>query len=268
MPAFNAGRFIKSSIESVLAQGYSNWELITVNDGSIDNTKEVIRSFTDRRIRYFEQENKGVSAARNLALENMRGEFFCFLDADDLLTPNSISCRIQLFQKEKDIGIVDGTVMVTKDDMQKVLRVYKPSISGRVIKNFALLSDKVFCGPSAMIRKEEFLNYAFDTEMTHAEDLWFLLNVHRQSKLLFASVSSPVLYYRRLPYSAMSNLDGLGNGYVRFYDHVKSNQILERKDLAYLKYKIAKIMFLSYARRGEIKKGTRYLRTFYFPNIS
>lgn len=259
MPVFNAGCYVRASIDSVLGQSYSNWELIIVNDGSTDNSRKIIKSYSDCRLRYFEKENGGVSMARNLALENMRGKFFCFLDADDLLTPNSISCRIKLFQEEREVGIVDGTVIVTQDNIQNVLRVYKPSISGRVIKNFALLSGKVFCGPTAMIRKEEHINYAFDADMTHAEDLWFLLNVHKQSKLLYASVSSPILYYRRLPNSAMSNLDGLAKGYSQFYGHVKTNKILEGVDLAYLKYKIAKIMFLSFARSGELRKAVRYL---------
>src|SRR5687767_1726855 len=94
MPAFNAEKFIEAAIQSVLDQTYSNIELIIINDGSSDRTEEKIFKFNANCIRYFKQENKGVSAARNQGLENMRGDFFCFLDADDIYPLNSIASRM------------------------------------------------------------------------------------------------------------------------------------------------------------------------------
>lgn len=263
MPAFNASRSIKESIESVLMQQYTNWELLIVNDGSTDNTKAIIESYSDRRIRYFEKNNGGVSSARNLALANMQGEFFCFLDADDLLTPESISSRIQLFQEHDNAGIVDGTVIFFKHNPNNVIRVYQPGLAGRVVKSLAFFSEKVFCMASAMIRREAGISYHFDPLMTHAEDIWFILSVHQQSKLSYASVDIPILYYRKGDQTAMSNLDGLGKGYLRYYSHVKTTKILHGADLTYLKYKIGRIMFLSYIRKRELKKSITYLLTLY-----
>jgi teichuronic acid biosynthesis glycosyltransferase TuaG len=88
MPVFNAGQFIEQAVQSVLDQTYGNWELLIVNDGSTDDSLHVVQKFNDERIFIFHQANRGVSAARNAGLANMRGEFFCFLDADDILPPS------------------------------------------------------------------------------------------------------------------------------------------------------------------------------------
>ncbi len=84
MPAYNMEAYIGESIISVLSQAFRDWELIVVNDGSTDDTAKVVRQFDDGRIRLIEQDNKGVSAARNAGLDAARGDYISFLDADDL----------------------------------------------------------------------------------------------------------------------------------------------------------------------------------------
>lgn len=83
MPAYNAEQYIAQAIDSVLAQTYQDWELIIVNDGSLDRTPAILMEYTDPRIRVIHQSNGGESIARNTALRHMRGEFVAFLDADD-----------------------------------------------------------------------------------------------------------------------------------------------------------------------------------------
>ena len=85
MPAFNSAGYICESIDSVLAQTYAEWELWVVDDGSTDNTAEVVKKFKDRRIHYVKQAtNKGVAAARNSGIEKSQGRFLAFLDSDDI----------------------------------------------------------------------------------------------------------------------------------------------------------------------------------------
>ena len=78
MPVYNAEAFISEAITSVIRQSHKNWELLIVNDGSTDRSKNIIHSFPDKRIQYFEQQNRGVSVARNVGLKNMKGDYFCF----------------------------------------------------------------------------------------------------------------------------------------------------------------------------------------------
>ena len=88
-PTFNRSQVILDSINSVLDQTYENWELLIIDDASVDDTAEIIRGINDARIRYFRNpENLGAAAARNVGLENIRGEFVCYLDSDNLMHPD------------------------------------------------------------------------------------------------------------------------------------------------------------------------------------
>lgn len=83
LPTYNRAHLISTAIASVIAQSVKNWELIVIDDGSTDDTKDMVFSFKDSRIMYGYQENKGRSAARNAGLHNARGTWICFLDSDD-----------------------------------------------------------------------------------------------------------------------------------------------------------------------------------------
>src|SRR6056297_1667054 len=91
-PAYNRGKFIGDAIESVIHQNYPFFEHIIVDDGSTDNTRELVRQYQKRepRIFYYYQENQGQSAARNNALARSKGVFVCFLDSDDYWLPGKI----------------------------------------------------------------------------------------------------------------------------------------------------------------------------------
>lgn len=101
MPSYNTGRFIKETIESVLAQSYSRWELIIVDDCSTDDTDAVLKQFSDPRIRYLKNEvNSGAAASRNRALREAKGRWIAFLDSDDLWHPEKLEKQIG-FMEEK-----------------------------------------------------------------------------------------------------------------------------------------------------------------------
>lgn len=99
MPSWNTGRFIAETIESVLAQTYTNWELIIVDDCSTDNTDEVVKMYQDDRIRYFKNEvNCGAALTRNRAMREAKGEWIAFLDSDDLWLPEKLEHQINFMQ--------------------------------------------------------------------------------------------------------------------------------------------------------------------------
>lgn len=103
MPSYNTAKFISETIESVLAQTYTNWELIIVDDCSTDNTDEVVKSFlSDNRIKYIKNEkNSGAAVSRNRALREAKGKWIAFLDSDDLWMPDKLQKQIA-FMKEND----------------------------------------------------------------------------------------------------------------------------------------------------------------------
>ena len=100
MPAYNAEEYIAKCLESILAQTFPDWELVIVDDGSSDRTAAICSHYAEKdpRINVIRQENQGVSGARNKGLENVKGEYIAFVDADDLLPPDSFSVRAELIR--------------------------------------------------------------------------------------------------------------------------------------------------------------------------
>ncbi len=109
IPAYNAERFIRQTLESVLAQTYKNIEVLVVDDGSQDRTADIVRETADRddRIILLSQANSGVAAARNLAIQHSKGEFIAPIDADDLWYPQNIEKQVQcMVQGGNTVGLV------------------------------------------------------------------------------------------------------------------------------------------------------------------
>ena len=102
IPVFNGARYLRAALESVFAQTYRPFEVIVVDDGSADDSGVIAQSFPD--VRYIQQANQGVAAARNNGIEAARGEFFAFLDQDDLWKPEKLELQIDYLQRHPEIG--------------------------------------------------------------------------------------------------------------------------------------------------------------------
>lgn len=126
IPVYNSEKYLDSCITSVLNQTYNDFQLILVNDGSKDGSEDICRNYArkDKRIVVINQENKGVSAARNTGIENSTGKYITFLDSDDELEPQAIEWMVQDIEKynadivsmSKSIVDVDGQVIRRKDN--------------------------------------------------------------------------------------------------------------------------------------------------------
>ena len=90
IPAYNAGKHIKMALDAILGQSLSDMEVIIVNDGSTDNTQEMVEGYQDPRIKIVSQENGGTLAARMTGLEHVSGDYFIFCDADDRMCPDAL----------------------------------------------------------------------------------------------------------------------------------------------------------------------------------
>ena len=106
-PSYNSSKYIRETIKSVLSQSYSNWEMIIIDDCSIDNSIEIIKGYSekDNRIKLIRMtKNSGPAIARNKGIEMAKGKYIAFLDADDLWLPQKIEKQIQ-FMKEKNLTV-------------------------------------------------------------------------------------------------------------------------------------------------------------------
>lgn len=183
MPAYNAEKTISKSINSVLNQQFQDFELIVINDGSKDNTRKNIDSFDDERIICIDQENAGVSAARNRGIRASRGEFICFLDADDIWKDNHLEELFSLVGKYPECGIyVTGYDVLLNNGqiVQKSQQVLKHIGLENFMSNngyeVLLKNGYFFCTDTVCCRREVFERVGlFEVGVTHAEDddMWF-----------------------------------------------------------------------------------------------
>ncbi len=119
MPVYNGAAYVGQAIESALAQSYPDFELIIVNDGSTDNSAEMIRPYlADPRIIYFERPNGGVAAARNAAIRIAKGRYIGFLDQDDLWLPEKLNLQVQYLDDHPDVGLVHASQSYIDSDGQ------------------------------------------------------------------------------------------------------------------------------------------------------
>ena len=121
IPAYNAEQFLDETLESVLSQTYENWECIIVNDGSTDSTESVAKKWCekDSRFRLTNKENGGLSSARNWGIKESKAEYIAFLDADDILIPDSLEVRINVLI-EQNVDLVATKIQHFADKLPKV----------------------------------------------------------------------------------------------------------------------------------------------------
>lgn len=105
IPTYNSGAFISQAVRSVLDQTYRRYEVIVIDDGSTDGTRDILCEF-DAHINYLYQENRGPSAARNAGIKAARGEYISFLDADDIWLPDKLEHQVHFIQQNRDLGLV------------------------------------------------------------------------------------------------------------------------------------------------------------------
>ena len=251
MAAYNSEKYISDAIGSVIKQSYHNWELLIINDGSFDNTHNIVTQLSDPRIKYYyHKTNNGVSYARNLGIKIMDGDYFCFFDTDDIMPSNSIQSRLNIFIQNPELSFVDGAVITKNYDMSVIKRKYIPSFTGIPYENLLTLNSNCYFGPTWLIKRENNVSYRFIEHMSHAEDLYFFISISQGKK--YSYTIEEVLHYRITHNSAMSNLDGLKNGYNILFDRIKDIHKPKFSTLLLLKIKIKKIMFLSYMFDGKM----------------
>ena len=182
---------IAETIESVINQTYSDWELILIDDGSTDNTKEVISNFIkkDSRISYIYQENAERSAARNNGIRHAKGEWICFLDSDDEYQPNHLSVLYSTIQDSKEKNQVYFVDMKVRTD-DNVKSVTDPLI-GQDIFHFLCYHPLIparICASSTMLKAN-----LFDEDIVVVEDL--ILWLRLAEKIPFRHIPESTIIY-------------------------------------------------------------------------
>lgn len=178
-PLYNKQDLIGPTIESALAQTFTDFELIIINDGSTDSSEDVVKSFTDKRIVYHKTENRKVSAARNTGIEMAKGEVIAFLDADDHWEPNHLLALYDLNRKYPNAGLLASRYIIKIGNGKVVNPVFlniPVNFRGIVANPFeASLVNRLTVTSAVAVPRHVFtVTGMFDENVTHPEDteLW------------------------------------------------------------------------------------------------
>lgn len=167
VPAYNAGRYLRPMLDSVLSQDFPDFELLIVDDGSTDDTAEVLASVGDPRLRVVRQDNTGLVGALNRGLDEARGQFLARMDADDLMPAGRLSAQMRAMERDPEL-IVCGTDYELFGALTGRIRMPRTDTACRQ----RLLLSTCHCGASVMIRKPvlDRSGLQFRPEFAHAED--------------------------------------------------------------------------------------------------
>ncbi len=186
IPTYNRAGMLPRAVNSVLAQTFSNLELLIVDDCSADNTPEVVAGFVDPRIRsYRHNRNRGLAAARNTGIANAQGQYIAFLDDDDEYLPTKLEKQVQaLDTASPDVGLAYSWCSVFGPSGD-VLSEHRSTQEGYVFDEALSLNLSLDIGTSSMIRASVIKDIGcFDEALLRCEDLDFLCRLSRQFKIL------------------------------------------------------------------------------------
>ena len=221
IPCYNASSYIKETVDSVLTQTFQNFEIIIINDGSRDNSSNIIKTIKDDRIHLVEQENQGVSSSRNNGIYLAKGEFITFLDADDLMHPKFLESRV--FNLKKSTAIACASSIVLIDDKGNKIEGNKNHIAVNKSSQILEFKNGIVTCPSSYLFKTKFLkkySLTFNKKLHSSADKYFLLEVLKYGDI--SIIDSSPMYYRVLGDSMSHKItNALLNDQIAFYYEIK-----------------------------------------------
>lgn len=257
MPARDVESYIDTAIDSVLKQEYVNWELIVVENASLDKTAERVKAQLDSRIKLIHTDAPGLSNARNLGLEYAKGDFICFLDADDKLPVYSLSSRIKKFEENPSAQFVDGGMEQYDYSFAKLHHRWFPTFRGKPYREMMLLLPGCFCGITWMVKRKEGMELKFDTSWTHLEDRVFFLSIANKGEYDF--VDEVIYHIRRRPGSLMTDLSLLEKAYSRYISMVHDMGILDPPTQLNERRSFHRMFFRTHLKHGSIWSALKHL---------
>lgn len=198
VPVYNVEQYLPRCIDSILNQSFADFELLLIDDGSKDKSGAICDEYTakDSRIRVFHKENGGVSSARNLGLDNSKGDYITFVDADDYLLPNTIKSKT-----------IDGNydLILLRRIPKSYFTHYKRNLECSKISGYKIINAFYYEIWGRIYRKNIIDNIRFKTSLAIGEDLEFVIKVLDNVKSLKISVETGGYYYYNNENSVMHN---------------------------------------------------------------
>lgn len=268
IPTYNSAPLISKAINSVLNQTYQDFEIIIIDDGSTDNTAEVIETFKDSRIKYIKQENAGPAQARNNGIQSAKGEYIAFLDADDTWTPDKLELQLEAFKTYPDVSMVYSGLEIRNFD-----ETYSYTDSFRNFDNNLKLLRYLFFHhvaimPAVMIKKSILDEVGhFNPELYTGEDwdLWLRLanksNFHYIDKSLVIRYKPNTSITSRADYSVTERCHKTVLDSFFALDNLEPKiKKLKSRAYSFIYYDVSRLHFYRNRKKPPIKT---VLRTFF-----
>ncbi len=204
IPVYNGEKTIRETIESVLSQTFTDFELIVINDGSQDATLQIVERIQDARLKVFSYPNSGQATSRNRGIARACGEYISFIDADDLWTPDKLEAQLKALQDNPQAAVAYSWTKCIDESGQFSRRGSHISDRGDVYAKL-LLIDFIENGSNPLIRAQALTEVGeFDKSMVPSEDrdLWLRL----AARYHFVAVPSPQILYRQSANSESANI--------------------------------------------------------------
>ncbi len=228
IPCYNAERFIAETIQSVINQSYTEWELIIIDDGSTDKSNTVIKTFlSDSRIKYFHQNNQGVSAARNSGINYSLGKYIAFLDADDVWEPTNLEKKIEYLENNIEYDWIFSDMYYADENLKKT-RVAPTGSDTNILANILIWEGEVVPGPCSNIitrRKCIDKGILFDTHLTTAADQDYCIQLAKSFR--GKHLPQPLWTYRVMPTSMSRNLNVMEHDHIYVYKKASSQKLFK-----------------------------------------
>jgi len=265
IPVYNGENTIKETIESVLNQSFTNFELIIINANSTDKTLSIISQFQDERIKVFSYPKANVAVNRNRGINHATGNYITFLDADDLWTTDKLAAQYTVLQENSQAGVAYSWTNCIDENGKFLRKTSHVNYNGDVYAKF-LLDDFIGNGSNVLIRRE-ILNKVngFDEILTNAQDtdMWLKLSAITD----FVCVPKAQILYRIQPNSMSSNVLGLEKSNLEVIqrafarEQAKQYQYLKPKAIGNLyKYLCYKVLAAPSGKQ-QSKVAARFLLT-------
>lgn len=252
IPTYNRAHVIRAALDSVLSQSCQDFEILVIDDGSTDNTHEILGPYSDR-LRYFKQPNSGPAAARNRGISESRGEYIAFLDSDDRWYPDKLAQVNQAIDVHPDVGLFYSDFRAV-DNQRNHLRLERcKHIVGDGYLQL-LLGD--FIGTSTVIVKRECFDACglFCKELIHIEDWDMWIRIARE----FSIVHVPAVLVEHTWQSRgsmLANPKALGFPRVVIEQALKADPHISRRQRAQIEGRLCYGEGVAYLRHGEKQKA-------------
>lgn len=229
IPLYNAEKYIPETIQSVLNQTYKNWELIIVDDGSTDNSANIVKSYIDEdtRIKYYHKKNTGVSETRNQGIKLAKGDYIAFLDADDVWEKNNLELKLDCLKSDHSLMWVFSN-MTTIDNESNPLGSAPAGHDNNILDSILYWDREVIPGPcSNIILKKECLvdGLKFDRSFSTAADQDFTLYLAKNYN--GKHIPLELWKYRIHQNNMSSNISVMEKDHIGVFKKAKKNNLFK-----------------------------------------